>query len=321
MSIIARATVVAAIGIGLVAGPAEAAEITVNNPDQDGRVFVDIAGDVGAGDDKTFREKVGVLADPEKVVVTLASDGGQFLTAFLMGDHIRLTGMTTFVPPGKTCASACAFVWLAGRPRTLGGGARVGFHGVYDARTGQQLGLPNALLGTYLGYLGFSYDAVIWMVSAQPGAMHWLTAESAKKYGIDYEPLSPPRAVPLVHNAPRPEQLPQRADAPRPEQLPPPQKPLLVQVVQDLHLRTRPDPSAPDALGPPNDRMSKGSQVAIAGKCQPWMGSGRGAADADNIWCQVSYGEHRGWANAYFLAASDGRRLACVMYPTARGCE
>jgi hypothetical protein len=66
---------------------------------------------------------------------------------------------------------------------------------------------------------------------------------------------------------------------------------------------------------------SKGSQVAIAGKCQPWMGSGRGAEDADNIWCQVSYGEHRGWANAYFLAASDGRRLACVMYPTARGCK
>jgi hypothetical protein len=175
----ARASIVAAIGIGLVAGPAEAAEITVNNPDQDGRVFVDVVGDIEVGDDKTFRAKVGVLADPEKVVVTLTSDGGHFLTAFLVGDHIRLTGMTTFVPAGKTCASACAFVWLAGRPRTSGGGARIGFHGVYDARTGQQLGMPNALLGTYLGYLGFSYDAVIWMVSAQPGAMHWLTAETA----------------------------------------------------------------------------------------------------------------------------------------------
>jgi hypothetical protein len=307
----APVSVVAAIGIGLVAGPSEAAEITVNNPDQDGRVFVDIVGDIEAGDDKTFHKKVGVLSDPEKVVVTLTSDGGQFVTAFLVGDHIRLTGMTTFVPAGKTCASACAFVWLAGRPRTFGGGARIGFHGVYDARSGQQLGLPNALLGTYLGYLGFGYDAVIWMVSAQPKAMHWLTAESAKKYGIDYEPLSSRHAVPSAPNAPRPEQLPP----------PSPQKPLLVQVVQDLHLRTGPDPSAPDVLGPPNDRMSKGSQVAIAGKCQPWMGSGRGAEDADNIWCQVSYGEHRGWANAYFLAASDGRRLACVMYPTARGCK
>jgi hypothetical protein len=116
----ARASVFAAIGIGLVAAPADAAEITVNSPDQDGREFVDIVGDIEAGDDKTFRKKVGVLADPEKVVVTLTSDGGDFVTAFLVGDHIRLTGMTTFVPAGKTCASACAFVWLAGRPRTFG---------------------------------------------------------------------------------------------------------------------------------------------------------------------------------------------------------
>jgi ABC transporter substrate binding protein len=89
---------------------------------------------------------------------------------------------------------------------------------------------------------------VVWMVSAQPGAMHWLTAESAKKYGIDYQPLSPPRAAPL-------------APASRPEQLPPPspQKPPQVRVVEDLHLRTQPDPRAPDVLGPPNNRMPKGS--------------------------------------------------------------
>src|SRR5262249_34706607 len=195
-------------------------------------------GNIEVGDEKTFREKVGVLADPEKVVVTLTSDGSEFVTAFLVGDHIRLTGMTTFVPTGKTCASACAFLWLAGRPRTFGGGARIGFHGVYVARTGQQPSVPNALLGTYLGYLGLGYDAVVWMVPAQPGAMHWLTAESAKKYGIAYQPLSLPRAAPL-------------APASRPEQLPPPspQKPPQVRVVEDLHLRTQPDPRAPDVLG------------------------------------------------------------------------
>jgi hypothetical protein len=75
----APVSVVAAIGIGLVAGPSEAAEITVNNPDQDGRVFVDIVGEIEAGDDKTFHKKVGVLSDPEKVVVTLTSDGASLL--------------------------------------------------------------------------------------------------------------------------------------------------------------------------------------------------------------------------------------------------
>jgi hypothetical protein len=32
------------------------------------------------------------------------------------------------------------------------------------------------------------------------------------------------------------------------------------------------------------------------------------------------YRGHRGWTNAYFLAFNDGRRVACVIYPKARGC-
>jgi hypothetical protein len=66
--------------------------------------------------------------------------------------------------------------------------------------------------------------------------------------------------------------------------------------------------------------MPKGSQVAIVDDCQTWMDSGRGPRDADNIWCPVLYEGHRGWANAYYLAIGEGRRIACVMYPTARGC-
>jgi hypothetical protein len=94
-----------------------------------------------------------------------------------------------------------------------------------------------------------------------------------------------------------------------------------VQVIEDLQLREQPDPRARNILGaPPDDRMPKGSQVAVIDTCQTWMGSGRGAQDADNIWCPVLYEGHRGWANAYFLANDHGKRVACVMYPTARGC-
>ena len=111
--------------------------------------------------------------------------------------------------------------------------------------------------------------------------------------------------------------------------LPPPAPPLStqtqvhkqVQVIEDLQLREQPDPRARNILGaPPDDRMPKGSQVAVIDLCRPWMGSGRGERDADNIWCPVLYEGHRGWANAYFLADDHGERLVCVMYPTARGC-
>jgi hypothetical protein len=95
-----------------------------------------------------------------------------------------------------------------------------------------------------------------------------------------------------------------------------------VQVIEDLQLREWPDPYARNILGvPPDDRMPKGSQVALTDICRTWMGgSGRGAKDADNIWCPVLYEGHRGWANAYYLAGHYGERVACVLYPPARGC-
>jgi tetratricopeptide (TPR) repeat protein len=93
-----------------------------------------------------------------------------------------------------------------------------------------------------------------------------------------------------------------------------------VQVIEDLQLRERPDPRARNILGaPPNDKMPKGSQVAVIDGCRTWWGSGRGPQDADNIWCPVLYAGHRGWANAYYLA-DHGGRVACVIYPPAGGC-
>ena len=90
----------------------------------------------------------------------------------------------------------------------------------------------------------------------------------------------------------------------------------------DLHLRQQPDPHAPDVLGPPpNDYIPQGSQVTIVDRCQILTGSGRGAEHADNVWCPVIYGSYRGWANTFYLTADDGRRLACAMYSSARGCS
>ena len=96
-----------------------------------------------------------------------------------------------------------------------------------------------------------------------------------------------------------------------------------VQVIEDLKLRKQPDPRARNVLGaPPDDKMPKGSQVALTDICRTWTGGlGRGAKDADNIWCPVLYEGHRGWANAYYLAGHYGERVACVLWPPARGCE
>jgi hypothetical protein len=91
--------------------------------------------------------------------------------------------------------------------------------------------------------------------------------------------------------------------------------------LQSVHLRQKPDPAAPDVFGLADQSIPEGSQVTINGTCQVWMGSGRGAQDADNVWCPVIYGSYRGWANAYYLETNEGQRYACVLYPDAHECQ
>ena len=52
--------------------------------------------------------------------------------------------------------------------------------------------------------------------------------------------------------------------------------------ISDLTLRTERDPSSEKVL----ENIPKGSQVTTNEPCKVWMGSGRGAQDADNVWCQ-----------------------------------
>jgi hypothetical protein len=110
-----RAVFLVGVCAFLLAQRATAATITVNAPDIYGRTFIDVLGQLGPDDDKTIMSKVGTPAEAEKVIVTLMSNGGS-PAAIGIGDFIRLTGMTTYVPAGQTCASTCAFVWLAGAP-------------------------------------------------------------------------------------------------------------------------------------------------------------------------------------------------------------
>jgi hypothetical protein len=104
---------------------------------------------------------------------------------------------------------------------------------------------------------------------------------------------------------------------------PPKNAPISFITMNDLHLRQAPDPTAPDVLGPPHDVLVRqGSEVTIIEPCKIWMGSGRGAQDADNIWCPVVFGQYRGWMNAAYLrSTADTRPVACVMYPNANGCS
>ena len=67
------------------------------------------------------------------------------------------------------------------RARYAGRNAHIGFHGAYNARTGQQVPIALAMQGALLGRLDYSYEAIFWMVMPPALDMNWLTPEIADK--------------------------------------------------------------------------------------------------------------------------------------------
>ena len=177
-----------------------AATITVHAPDGEGRVFVDVIGKIDYGDFEIFKEKTDKIysTDPKKlVIVTLVSYGGRIGPAMQIGELVRKRGMLTFVPGDRTCVSACATIWVAGKLRTVGDTPQLGFHAAYDEDTGRESGAGNAVIGAYLRDLEFSYKAIRWMTHKGPTSVEWLTPDLAKEVGVAWFMLRPPRAIPI----------------------------------------------------------------------------------------------------------------------------
>ena len=145
----------------------------------DGRPALKMAGDIEPGDDRKFSR--ADVAQPRPVAVVLSGEGGNADAAMRIGMVVRWLEMETIVPAGETCASACAFIWAAGKPLAIGDQAHVGFHGAYipTAGTPQRSEAGSALLAIYLKQLGYEDAAVSYMTSAPPQRMTWLLAEDA----------------------------------------------------------------------------------------------------------------------------------------------
>jgi len=176
-----------------------AATITVHAPDGEGRVFVDVVGKINDEDFKTFKEKTDQIYPirPGHLIVTLMSYGGSIGAAVQIGDWIDKRGMSTFVPGDRTCTSACALIWLAGWPRTVGNTPLIGFHAAYDPTSRRETGAGNAVVGAYLRNLRLDYEAIILMTRKGPTSVEWLTPDLAKELGIAMARLQPPRAIPI----------------------------------------------------------------------------------------------------------------------------
>jgi hypothetical protein len=154
-------------------------------------VVIVIEGMMTIPDADEFRVKVSQYA---KGTVVFKSGGGQVLAGVEIGKIIRLRNFATWVPSGSYCASACAIAWLGGTPRSMGKSALVGFHAAYRVQDGhaQESGMGNALVGSFLGQIGLSDSAIMYVTAAAPESIAWLTPAEATRVGIDVKVFDPP---------------------------------------------------------------------------------------------------------------------------------
>lgn len=238
--------------------PAAAAQIS--KPSElasDGQDIVIVSGELEAGDDERFEL---LTRDSTEVQVVLNSPGGNLMAGIGIGRIVRSRGYRTAVLNGSVCASACALAWLGGQNRFLGKTGRVGFHAASspnEATSPSSAG--NAVMGAYLGELGLSTRAIVYISSAPPQGVTWLSLDAARELGIRVR-------VPVATQAPAAQRTPPAGSASSEQAMPagsPPQP-------QAAH----PPPTASPARTAqvPNDYI--GDWTSKRGDCQQDMPNG-----------------------------------------------
>ncbi len=85
-------------------------------------------GEIGVGTPLEFRRALALR--PDAKVVVLSSGGGLVASALLIADDVHARGLSTVIPSGARCLSACAFIFLAGSERLSEG--ELGVHQMWS---------------------------------------------------------------------------------------------------------------------------------------------------------------------------------------------
>jgi hypothetical protein len=161
---------------------ARAATIEVVSLGSNKPPLVTVRGTFDLSDKDVFLRKIGSLSS---AIVAFDSDGGSLGAGLQIGEIIRLKNFATLVPDRTRCASSCALAWLGGTKRFMGSTAQIGFHAAYDGETRQVTSAGNALVGAYLNKIGLPSDAVVYITTASPDSITWLSKSDAEKLGIE----------------------------------------------------------------------------------------------------------------------------------------
>lgn len=139
-----------------------------------------VSGVIGPGSYDEFR---AALMNSSPDLVVLDGPGGILGEALLIGEEVRRRQLDTLVGPNRSCASACAVVFLSGRVKYLAPGASVGLHSASfaDGRVDPE---ATQLMAEYLRALGVPNSTLRRMARTAPSNIRWLTRAEQQAIGI-----------------------------------------------------------------------------------------------------------------------------------------
>ncbi len=144
------------------------------------RTVLLVSGVIGPGAHQQFRAALS-RGIPELVV--LDGPGGILGEALLIAEEVRRRRLNTLVADNRSCASACAIVFLSGRTKYLGSGAAVGLHSASFA-DGRADPKATEIMAAYLRQVGVPSSTLRNMARTAPSDIRWLTRAEQRAVGI-----------------------------------------------------------------------------------------------------------------------------------------
>lgn len=168
-------------------------------PDGQGRQIVVGTGKIEFGDAERLHKALkGAGRDGfGHKTLWLDSPGGSVSEAFAMVAVMDQEQVSTIVPDGATCASACAqILFLSGLHRVVTEGGRLGLHSCHDAKDRSRSMACNDAIARNALARGTPYGSILaFMHFTAPTQVRWLDAREADCWGFTQWPPGSGRGV------------------------------------------------------------------------------------------------------------------------------
>jgi membrane-bound ClpP family serine protease len=147
---------------------------------EDGPTALLVTGVIGPGSYDEFRSALD-HGTPQLVVID--GPGGVLGEALMIGQEVRRRHLNTLVGAHRSCASACAVVFLSGRTKYVGAGAVIGLHSASyaDGRADPE---ATQVMADYLRGVGVPNATLRRMANTAPSDIRWLTKAEQRAVGI-----------------------------------------------------------------------------------------------------------------------------------------